>query len=963
MSGNGPAVRAAHGPVSVLRRAARTTALVLGAVLVAGLLSAVAPAVRTAVPISAGNLLWGLDRTFRQWAGPGALTGGVGQDPSGAYVWPVAGGSYDEVARSTSLTFAGRVQWLADPDPVTGRPRLDLTLSNPEVRLAGDGSTLTMQVDRVDPGGPRSLGRLPIANLDIARQLPTSANGLTRWGGVRAELTGQAAAELFGGRFPAGRLLDPVDVSYPGPGGAPDLSEGFGQPGLARLERTADRPFPWVGNGASWLEPLLVDDRLGVVHARVDIPGTGVRIQSFETSTGRFGTSSTVPPVERFEFADPANRRVYFRSNPAAPIDSYLQWDQAANTWSTQALPVPLVVRGTVYRQMWDAERRRLYTFDREVPPNVAPDNFDAHVWFLNTYAENGPGGFVETRQVVPNGPPGRNRDWYGDLAAVASDGSILLRPNAAVHSALLRRVVPGVEALAVEVPGTEQPAPPDLVVGANGHVAMLLRARAPGPASVQTVRVVGGGAVQLLGGRLEFARADVQAASFDPVDGTLWLQVPADRRLLLVREGRILADQADPLLNDRAAFVWVGPDRTAHVLSSDGLAFRADGTDRYRYGFAAYRSTGVMPGFAAPIAPASPQISLARPDDVARVTFTVGAPTQPDTSLRWQVRRSGEARFSDVPGATAAGLTAEVRAGDHRSQFRAVFVNAAGSVATEPATLAVLSPPRIAFQPVSATTEAGRNANFAVVATGTPDPVVGWERLVDGQWRDLGPQAAASSGTGFGALGLAAVGPELNGTRYRARVANPVGVAFSEEVVLTVLGGGGGSSAVGGVAPGDQTMANGQLPPNSLFMPITAGEFVWAVDGDRLVDFQLAPDGAGFLQAVGLLDPVVVTDTRTGGASWSLSGQMSPFSGGLPAGYLGWTPQVIVPGAGAMPGPPIEAGRPDGEGLSPGALLAYSPGGHGPGTARLGATLVLRVPVSTAPGTYTSTLTITALG
>lgn len=953
----GPRTRTGRGRVAALGRAVRAVALILGAVLTAGLVSALTPGTPTAIPIASGNLVWGFERTFRQYAGPGQLSGGVSQDPTGAYVWPVTGGSYDEVGRVTVVSFAGRVQWTADPEPGTGRPRLDLSLSAPEIRIDPAGSTITMQVDLIGPGGPRSPGRVPVANLNVAGLAPSVANGTTRWTGIPAELTSQAAGDVLGGRYPAGRLLDPVTLVYPGPGAAPDLSEGFGPPGRARLERTADRPFPWVGTGDSWLEPLFVDDRLGIIHAQVNIPGTGIRVQSFETSTGRFSAPSPTVAADRFEFADPLNQRVYYRSVPNGPIDSYLQRDQNGDTWTAQPLPTPLLVRGVVHRQMWDDERRRLHTFDREVPPSISPDDVDAHVWHLNTYTETAPGVFTETRQVMPNGPAGRNRDWYGDLGAVASDGSILLRPNREVASPLLRRVVPGTDPVVTEIPGTEQPVAPQLIVGENGWVALFVPAGSGPQASAQIVRVGFGSGVQLLGPRLDFARADARAGAFDPTDGTLWLQVRAEKRLILVRDGRVVADQIDPLLNDRAAFVWVAPDRTAHVLSGDGRVFGADGTDRYHYGYAAYRMTGVFPNFTAPVLPAAPQITLQRPDDVGRITLTVGAPVESGTSVRWQARRSGEPRFLDVPGATSTGLTAEARLGEHRSQWRAVFTNNVGSVATDPVTLTVFSAPRIAFAPTPVTVEAGRSARFAVVATGTPDPIVAWQRLVDGQWRDLGGEAAGATGTGFGALGLAAAAPELDGSRYRARVSNPVGFTFSDEVVLTVTPAGSGAPA-----PGDQDMTNGRLPPDALFMPITAGEFVWAVDGDRLVDFALSPDPAGYLQGVGLLDPLVVTDTRAGGPSWSLSGQIGPFSGGLSGGYLGWTPQVIVPGAGAMPGPPVEPGFPAGDGLSMGALLAASPGGHPPGTARVGASLVLRVPVNTAPGTYTSTLTITAL-
>lgn len=138
-------------------------------------------------------------------------------------------------------------------------------------------------------------------------------------------------------------------------------------------------------------------------------------------------------------------------------------------------------------------------------------------------------------------------------------------------------------------------------------------------------------------------------------------------------------------------------------------------------------------------------------------------------------------------------------------------------------------------------------------------------------------------------------------------------------------------------------------------------GEFLWSIDGDQAVDLGTATDQGTYLQATGAIDPISVTDTRTGGPQWSISGQVSDF-GAVDGKHLGWDPEVLSAGAGAVAGDVVASGIDSGDGLSVPSTLAAAPSGHAIGTASLGADLDLRLPVDTDPGTYTATLTLTAL-
>jgi surface-anchored protein len=123
--------------------------------------------------------------------------------------------------------------------------------------------------------------------------------------------------------------------------------------------------------------------------------------------------------------------------------------------------------------------------------------------------------------------------------------------------------------------------------------------------------------------------------------------------------------------------------------------------------------------------------------------------------------------------------------------------------------------------------------------------------------------------------------------------------------------------------------------------------------------------------ESTGALRPVTVTDTRASQPGWTASGQVADgfqTSGGttFAGGYLGWTPSVTTQGnrQGVVAGPvahPYGTVQPH-TGLGGSAVLASAPGGKGLGTAQLDATLKLSVPTDTAAGTYTGTLTLTAI-
>lgn len=138
---------------------------------------------------------------------------------------------------------------------------------------------------------------------------------------------------------------------------------------------------------------------------------------------------------------------------------------------------------------------------------------------------------------------------------------------------------------------------------------------------------------------------------------------------------------------------------------------------------------------------------------------------------------------------------------------------------------------------------------------------------------------------------------------------------------------------------------------------------FYWTVpSGSQSIALTATLEG-DYLVSSGQIAPIEVTDTRPEGPAFAISGQISDFTPALPGRYVGWQPLVLTEGAGVVAGTAVSPGLgTGGHGLRVPALLGAADSGHPPGTASLGAQLQLQLPRQTPAGTYTTTLTITAL-
>jgi len=158
-------------------------------------------------------------------------------------------------------------------------------------------------------------------------------------------------------------------------------------------------------------------------------------------------------------------------------------------------------------------------------------------------------------------------------------------------------------------------------------------------------------------------------------------------------------------------------------------------------------------------------------------------------------------------------------------------------------------------------------------------------------------------------------------------------------------------------------------LPSNIIGMTLTTtvppiGAFTLTVTSTNTVTMTVGGNNT----AMGAMIPIVVSDTRNTYPGWSVTGQVTDFTnptsqpaGTISGNELGWTPTVSsLVNSGVVAGGTVAPAAP-GLGTT-GAILASANAGGGFGTSTLGASLTLAIPPTNPSGSYTGTLTLTAV-
>jgi hypothetical protein len=787
----------------------------------------------------APDLNWGFKATWRNYAqDPVASAGAEIVAPSGGALaydveWAFDKGSYDPATRTTQVAYRGSVHWQkyrasalgrAKPPGYTGPETdpylLDVTLADPQITISRDSSVLTAIATsrNQDTWELISYGRVPIVDLDVLGVSPTVAGGSTAWAGIVATVSSQGNAAMAG-NYRVGQVADEVSFGYGGPGGAPDFTEHWDQPGTAVL-KLVDNELFIDGEEAVTPQPIWVDREHQIVHSSRSVTVAGVPSQEIQA----FGMKAMEPlgdplvlpngvaPTRANIGAYDGNAdRVLYRGSGEVGMPRWLRFNPTDDEYETGVFADPQMGSASFFGAetpflAWDPTRNRGYRVERTVPEGASGTQYDSHVWKLFTFAEGAGGVWVKKAFNLPSFPSGQNREGYAPSTATvpgtaaASDGSlILLATNRAGLAATEKipagyRIVfneaddgvavaplPGIEVLnSIAAGGTFK----IVQTSANGHV-LLVKNNAAG--EVMHLRIAAGGQIESnarvsIRDNVEASPYDEWRYALDPSDGTVWFGGITTQKLAAVRGGAFAGGQFFKERNPKGGPVLVGDDHFVYAQTNDGSPGESGGSKSWGYG--KFERLGFVPTVTAQPQPDS--VSLGAGEASEAATFGSTASGDPAPARQWQVKAPGSTKFVDLAGQTAATLTVAATRGDDGSEYRAVYANAAGKVASEPAPLAVEYAPLALQSPANATVLEGGDAEFAVLADGKPEPTVTWQRRIGGFWQDV-DGADESVVVDGNSLSVLDANPEQSGAMFRARLTNALGAVASQAAKLTV--------------------------------------------------------------------------------------------------------------------------------------------------------------------------------
>lgn len=375
-----------------------------------------------------------------------------------------------------------------------------------------------------------------------------------------------------------------------------------------------------------------------------------------------------------------------------------------------------------------------------------------------------------------------------------------------------------------------------------------------------------------------------------------------------------------------------------------------------------AYQSTD--PDASAP-STTSLDITPAGPVD-AGTTVTLKATVAPATATGSVQFKDGATDIGDavaVSGGVAQLGTAALAAGSH--SITAVFTSTSAGIngsTSAAATLVVNAAAATATTTALVVNPSGSIEKFTPVslsATVTPSGAAGKIQFLDGG-ANLG--AAVTVSGGVAGLTTSSLGEGDHSLAARFVPADSGAYAASESPAVSLnvkafTGGTASQTISTTVASGALTISVASTDPVVLPAPALAAD-------------------ASKLTTAGTLNSLTVTDTRAGNLGWNVAGQVSDFSDGsshsINAANLGWTPKVldkspsqaVTAGDKVAPADAIAPGAaaPTGLGLASSRTLATAAAGAGVGTAHVNASVSLQAPTTTVAGTYSATLTVTAI-
>ncbi|XVV13317.1 Ig-like domain repeat protein [Actinoplanes sp. CA-131856] len=349
-----------------------------------------------------------------------------------------------------------------------------------------------------------------------------------------------------------------------------------------------------------------------------------------------------------------------------------------------------------------------------------------------------------------------------------------------------------------------------------------------------------------------------------------------------------------------------------------------------------------------------------------AGASVTLTATIDPATAAGTVQFKDGSANLGAavaVSGGKAVLTTSALTAGSH--SITAVFSSSTAGVsgsASTASTVVVNAPQAVATTTALSVSPSGPVEQYTAVtlaATVTPSAAAGKVQFTDGG-QNIGAPVTVSGGAATLTTSSLGAGDHAFTARFVPANSGAYTGSESPAVNLNVKPFAGANAS--------QTIST-TVESGALTISVASNDAV------VLPNPALTSD-ASKLTTGGTLNQLTVTDTRAGNLGWNVAGQVSDFKDGsgheINAANLGWTPKVVdkadvqtvTAGAKVDPANAIAPGAsaPSGNGLASSRTLATAAAGAGVGTAHLNADVALQAPTSTVAGTYSATLTITAI-
>jgi hypothetical protein len=809
-----------QSPLTLLaRRNPRWRRLSVAGALALALLAPAGPAHAAdgadATTITDGHVVWGIKESWRTYTGGGTLSGGVEQLADGRYRWPVEQGTFDEETGALRLDLAGSIHYALYCDS-PGFCQLDSTFEDLSVEISAERQVIRgtyVGRPRNDPGSPlERFEDAVLAVLDLGDSDPEVAGGTTTWTEV------PSVAGDYLAIYAPGTPIDPVTISYAGPGGKPDLSERWAVEGLPAFAPAAERP---VTTGTEQFRRVYVAENDDLVYL-VEMPGPSEGRQRY-TFTAL--DAQTLEPVGATEFLqgttrylatafDPESDTIFSLSDEVVDgvrrlVVHAASWNPATSEFDSQQV-ASVSANPTDNRTPYSAALTWNAVAGELLWVTVRPDERTAHQVHTLTPAEDGwahDTGPVALPAIFATTAAGRTVNAFGNATgglttanvAVARDGSYVFASGAqhtdgdnVRYENPLMRMVRGAGGAwtAAFVDDTVAVHPDSGATKSFGRISVTADGSllGYGDGGTDSGRVV---VVDIVDGQVVADPIPVTAGGEpSPVhdvaaDASLGLDYAVNTTQAMVHVLRGSAALASiPMPELRPSDTRLFPFSVAR----DGDLITQVAGDSGEVVLRRYDLLGVAPTLTTHPEPVT--VELANATTPARASFAAAADGSPAPTYRWQVRTPSATRFVDLAGATDATLSVDARPSDHGSQYRVIASNAAGDVASEPATLTLRYRPVVQSDLRDVTTVEGTDVTFTTAGAGSPVPSVTWQRRVSGYWQNIALDDENFTVAADGAsssLTVTDTNVDQSGSLFRARFANELGSVSTSTAELTV--------------------------------------------------------------------------------------------------------------------------------------------------------------------------------